>query len=393
MITVNKLVADAVVIGGGVSGTAITYFLSKAGIKPLLVEQGYLNHGASGACDEGILLQSKNPGITMDLAVESAKLYRNLENELGYDIGYRSSGGMILINAEKYLPLIRNFVEDQQKQGLDIHMLNKKDTHDRQPGLSTNVIAGAYSKDDASVYPFRLTAGYVHAAQQLGAKMLWHNKIVGIKKHHQQIIGVTTSYHEITTPIVIDASGCGSEAIGKMVGLDIPVFPVRGQLVILEQVERFIHHQLLDAKFIVAKHHPELLEQNPTASELNVGLTLSQAPTGNLIIGGCREKSVPNTNISYTAIREIIKNAVEFFPILKDINIIRTFAGLRPSTPDNHPILSTTSVKGFYVATGMGGDGISLSPAVGKIMAELVTKGYCDIVDMDQLCLKRFFEV
>ncbi len=386
----SRLFADAVVIGGGVIGTAIMYYLSKLGMKPVLVEDRNLNAGASGSCDEGIILQSKKLGIMLNMVRKSAELYKNLPKELDYDIGYRNVGGMILINEEKYVPVIKSFVEKQNDQGLNITMLDYKDTHNNQPGLAKNVIASAYNKDDCSVYPFKLTLGYIKSAEKLGSKFLPHNKVIKLSTHQGKITQVITSEHEIFTPIVINSAGYSADIIGKMLGIDIPVFPVRGQLIITEQIPFVIYHQIMDAKFIVAKHKPQLLEQDSIASKLHIGLTLSQAPTGNLIIGGCRENAGYDTNTSFTTVREILKNAVDFFPFFKSISVIRTFAGLRPTTPDNLPILSSTKVSGFYVATGLGGDGLSLSPIVGKIMSELVVNGKCNIVDIRQLCLDRF---
>ncbi|MEK6266684.1 MAG: FAD-binding oxidoreductase [Clostridium sp.] len=386
----SRLYADAVVIGGGVIGTAIMYYLSKSGMKPVLVEEKNLNAGASGSCDEGIILQSKKSGIMLKMVTESAELYKNLPKELEYDIGYRNVGGMILINEEKYIPVIKSFVEKQNEQGLNISMLDYKDTHNNQPGLAKNVIACAYNKEDCSVYPFKLTLGYTKAAQKLGSKFLPHNKVIKLTTQNGKITQVITNDHEIFTPLVINAAGYRADIIGKMLEIEIPVLPVRGQIIITEQIPFIIHHQIMDAKFIVAKHQPELLDQDSIVSKLNIGLTLSQAPTGNLIIGGCRENASYNTNTTFSTVREILKNAVEFFPFFNNISVIRTFAGLRPTASDNLPILSSTKVSGFYVATGLGGDGVSLSPIVGKIMSELVVNGKCDIVDMKQLSLDRF---
>jgi Glycine/D-amino acid oxidases (deaminating) len=386
----SKLFTDAVVIGGGVIGTAITYYLSKAGLKPILVEDKNLNSGASGACDEGIILQSKNSGIMLDMVTKSAEIYKTLPEELDYNIGYHNVGGMILINDEKYLPVIERFVKKQNSQGLSISMLDYKDTHMQQPGLAKTVIASAYNESDSSVYPFNLTLGYIKAAKKLCARFLPHNKVINLSTESGKITKVITNEHEISTPIVINATGYSAGIIGNMLGMEIPVFPVRGQIVITEQVPFMIHHQIMDAKFIVAKHEPELLDENSIISSLHVGLSLSQAPTGNLIIGGCRENAGYNTNTNFVAIKEILKNAVNFFPFLNNICAIRTFAGLRPTSPDGLPILCGTDISGFYIATGLGGDGISLSPIVGKIMSELIVNRKCDIVDMNALNLDRF---
>ncbi len=388
----SKIFADAVVIGGGAIGASISYYLTKAGKKPLIIEQNHINAGASGACDEAVLLLSKSHGIMMDMAIKSAQLYKNLENELDADIGYRNNGGMILINNETHIPMLKSFVKKQQAHGLDISLLDKSKTHTLQPGLSSKVIASVYSKNDCSIYPFHLTLAYIKAAKKNGAKVLLHNKVSNIQmknkisSYSKARFKVITPYNEISTPIVINAAGVSADKIGKMVGLEIPVSPTRGQIIITEQVPHLINSQIIDADFVIAKHY--LAQQHSPA--LKIGLTLSQSRTGNLIIGGCREQAGIDTNTSFSTIRDILKNAASFFPVFEDINMIRTFAGLRPSTPDHLPIIAPTSVSGFYIASGLGGDGLSLAPIVGKIMSEIITKNRCEMVDVKSLCLERF---
>lgn len=386
----NKIYADAVVIGGGVIGTAVTYYLTKSGLKPILVEQHNLNAGSSGTCDEGIILQSKSPGIVLDMVKQSASIYKSLQDELGYDIGYRNSGGLILIDDEKFIPLISDMVKKQQAQGIEITMLDRKETHEKQPGLSPKVIASAYSKNDSSVYPFKLTLGYTTAARALGARFLFHNKVIKIRKYRKKVRKVITNEYEISTPVVVDCSGVGSREIGKMAGVKIPILPIKGHLVITEQVPPLVLQQIIDARFISAKHNPDLINKSRKKSGLNIGLSISQARTGNLIIGGSREKGVYNTDTSLNTVKEILKNAVNYIPALKNISIIRAFAGLRPSSPDGIPILSRTPIEGFYIASGLGGDGISLSPLVGKTMSELVVEGKCELIDMSLLSCERF---
>lgn len=386
----SKLYYDVAVIGGGVIGTSITYFLSKYGFKVLLIEEKNLNSGASGACDEGIILQSKSSGIMLDLVMESAKIYKNLSKELEYDIGYRNVGGMILIKDEKYIPAIENIVDLQRKRGLKVSMLDYHDTHSLQEGLSKKVIASVYNKDDSSVYPFKLTLAYMSKAEKLGGNFLPHNRVMNISINNGKVEKIVTKDHEIYAPVVINAAGNAARAIGKLAGIDIPVFPIKGHLIITEQIPYIIHSQIMDAKFIMSKHKSKLPSNSTADSKYNVGFTLSQAPTGNLIIGGNRENAGYDTSTSFAVIGKILKEAVDFFPFFKEVSVIRTFAGLRPSTPDSLPILSETEISGFYVAAGLGGDGLSLSPIVGKIMCELITNGKSNIVDLDKLKLERF---
>ena len=108
-----KKSADAVIVGGGVIGTSIAYYLSKKGIKPILLERDDLASGSSGACDIDIILQSKNPGIHLQLAMESAKMYKTLADELDFNIEYETCGGMILIENEEQLKVMRTLLRDK----------------------------------------------------------------------------------------------------------------------------------------------------------------------------------------------------------------------------------------------------------------------------------------
>lgn len=176
-----KKTADVVIIGGGVIGTSIAYYLSKKGIKPILIEKDDLASGSSGACDIDIILQSKNPGIHLQLAMESAKMYETLADELDFDIEYETCGGMVLIEDEEQLKVMKDFVKRQKAIGLQVKLLGLKEASEIQPGLSPNLVGSTYSPQDAHVNPMRLCQAFAKAAKRLGAEIYLNTGVLDIR--------------------------------------------------------------------------------------------------------------------------------------------------------------------------------------------------------------------
>jgi sarcosine oxidase subunit beta len=148
---------------------------------------------------------------------------------------------------------------------------------------------------------------------------------------------------------------------------------------------------MLSAQYIVAKYHPEVLNNaSGRALQLGVGLALSQTKKGNILIGATREFVGYDTRVTYDGMRELLKNAARLVPPLKAINILRVMAGLRPYTPDGLPLVGwVDGVEGFFLAAGHEGDGIALSPVTGKVVAELICDGAA-FVDMTPFDPNRF---
>jgi len=369
--------AEIVIIGGGVIGTSIAYYLSKRGKDVVLVEKDDLASGSSGACDIDIILQSKNPGIHLELAMASAMLYKDLARELDYDIEYKETGGMILIENDEQMKVMKDFVKRQRAIGLDVELLDIKDAIKKQPGISPNLIGATYSPQDAHVNPMKLCEAYAKAAKRLGAEIYLDTPVVDIKLGDGKVRSVITTRGEIETERVVNAAGVYAPMVGEMVGLSLPIKPRRGQIIVTERVPKLIYHDVLCAKYIVAKYNPRLLEgsDNPEM-RLGVGLSLSQTQDGQILIGATREFVGYNKQNTHEALKTVLKNATRLVPALKSIHAIRSFAGLRPYTPDGLPLLGEVEgVEGFIMAAGHEGDGVALSPITGKMVSDIIIDG------------------
>ncbi|KKM10778.1 FAD-dependent oxidoreductase [Clostridiales bacterium PH28_bin88] len=369
--------AETVIIGGGAIGTSIAYYLARQGREVLLVERADLAAGSSGACDKAVILQSKNPGLHLQLALKSAAIYPALGDELGADLEYSRDGGMIVIETEEELAVMRDFVRRQQEIGLSVDLLDREEALTRQPALSRHIVGATHSAMDAEVNPINLTLAFARAARRLGARIALGTNVTGILTEQGRVTGVVTDRGEIRARQVVNCAGAYAPEVGRMVGLEIPIKPRRGQILVSEPVPKLIHGDILSAKYIVAKHNPALVARaTGKAARMGVGLSLGQTHSGNLLIGATREFVGYDRGTTYGALTAIATNAVRLVPAIKHINLIRTFAGLRPYTPDGLPILGPVpEIKGFYMAAGHEGDGVALAPVTGMLMAECLAAG------------------
>ena len=376
---------EAVIIGGGVIGSSIAYYLAKKGIKIILLEKDGIASGTSSACEGLVFLQSKKPGVHLKLALESSKKFSNLKEELNYDIEYKNNGGMVIIENNEELKAMKIFVEEQRNIGLDVSLLDRDRAKEKEPVLSQDILGSTYSPLDAQVNPMYLSFAFISSARNLGAEVYTHTEVTGIRLKSNRINSIETTIGEIKTDIVINAAGIYAPEIGRMVSLDIPIKPRRGQLLVTESVPKILNGVLISAKYIAAKFNPSLAE---TEGE---GISIEQTVSGNILIGSTREFVGFNKNITPEGINSIAKHIIILFPQLKEINIIRTFAGLRPYTPDGLPILGKVEeIEGFIMAAGHEGDGIALSPITGDLIAELVVEDKTSI-PLDEFKLERFY--
>ncbi len=383
--------ADVIVIGGGVVGTSIAYQLTRKGRKVVLAEKKDLASGASGSCDTSIFLQSKNAGIHLKLALASAELFRGLKEELGHDIEHHVKGGMILIETDDEMRIMQDFVARQRQTGLQVDIIDRKEASRMQRGLAEHLVGATHSPQDGDVNPIELTFGFAKAARRLGAEILLETEVTGCIVKAGRVEGVGTSRGPIHAPVLVNAAGAWAPLLGKMAGLDLPIKPRRGQIMITEPVAPYIAKQILSASYIVAKYNADKLKESRSrAVQLGVGLSLSQTQKGNIFIGGTREFVGYDVSNTHEAIGAVLKNSIRFVPGLGEIHIIRTMGGLRPYTPDGLPLVGfVKGLEGYFLAAGHEGDGIALSPVTGKIVADLIVDGKT-FLDVSALAPDRF---
>ena len=372
-----KSKAEAVIIGGGVHGCSIAYHLAKKGWKDIvLLEKGTLACGATGRSVAGIRHQFGTE-INVRLAKESVKRMENLEEELDYNssIELLQNGYLMLAYSEEELDLFR--CNRDLQRNIDPHnmteILAPEQAADLVPGLNLEGLFGAsFNRRDGHASPFHVTQAYADAATRLGVDIHTGVEVAKVKKEKDRVTGIiTTTGQEINAPIVIGAAGAFTKKFGEQVGLDIPVVPERHQVAVTEPLE-----MILGIMVISFAH----------------GTYFKQTPHGSLLLGvGDPEGEVKDFNerSSWQFLYDVVQKTTFHWPALREVNIIRQWAGLYDMTPDSQGIVGRTPVDGFYLDLGWSGHGFQLAPAVGQVMAEIIS-GETPFIDVSCMCLERF---
>jgi sarcosine oxidase subunit beta len=362
--------AEAVVIGAGVIGASVAFHLARGGLRPIVVDRSDPAAGSSGACDGLVFLQTKKPGVHLELALASRRRFAELAAQLGPGIEFRPTGGMCLIESAAELAASRRFVALQAQSGLAVELVDGREARRREPGLSAAVLAATCCPDDAQVNPYGLAFAFLREARAAGAELLAGEAVCGIETEKGRVCAVRTSRRRIATPRVVNAAGAHAAEIGRLAGLAIPIVPRRGQILVTAARPPLVRHALVSAQYIAAKFDPQL------AAGGRMGFSVEQAASGNLLLGSTREFAGFDRRTTFAGIRAVAARVAAVLPALAAVPVIRTFAGLRPYTPDGLPIIGEApGLAGFFIAAGHEGDGIALAPITGELVAAALTGG------------------
>ena len=372
-----RLSFDVAVLGAGVNGMSIAFQLSARRRKVAVIDKVVMGAGASGSCDDMILLQSKKPGILLEMAFRSLELFEGLQAQLPTGIEFERRGGTILIENEEELAAMEEFVASQNKYGLEVEIIDKARLRKLQPLVAPHVIASTYSARDSQVNPMALMRALSFAGRALGMEYLSRTKPVEIERKAGLWILKLDNGLEVEAESVVNAAGAWANEIGSLVGFEVPITPKKGQVIVTEAIPPIGATNVWSAQYIVSKlkpKPPEAQKKAQTAAErFGLGFAFTGTHNGNYLIGSTRENAGYDKTTNPEAIELLARQAERYFPVMKDIHFIRTFAGLRPSTPDGMPFLGELPGRlRFFIAAGHEGDGIALSPITGVLMADLV---------------------
>jgi len=290
---------------------------------------------------------------------------------------------MIVVDRPEHLEIIEGLVERQRKAGVPVDLLDAKEARRMQPSLGETVLAATWCQEDGEVDPLNLVFATARAAVAHGARILLDTEVNSIK--------ATVGHFDVVTPhgvyecgALVNAAGAYAPRVSRFLGLDHPIVPRRGQILVSERLPSYLSGHVLSSSYIVAKHQ---VGRNGHDNALGIGLSAGQTCKGNLLVGGCREFVGYDNSTTPEALQAISRNALTVLPSLSSVSFIHSYAGLRPYTPDGLPLIGETEVPGFFVAAGHEGDGIALSPITGQLVAcEILGRGKA----CRELCPSRF---
>jgi glycine oxidase len=363
---------DVVIVGGGVTGCSIAYFLRKAGVKVMLIEREEIAAESSGAA-AGLITQLGGlggPPPFTALMLESWSLFATLIPELedasGVDIGYRQTGCLRAVLHEDESEQMRKLVPFCQSIGIEMQWLTSQEAWEMTPMLTPQVLGAAYAPQAGSISAPAMTRAYAGAARNLGAAISEHLQVTGFTTHASRVTGVQTVGGEtIACNHLVIAAGSWSRNCGAWLGVDIPVHPAKGQILALRQPELPLKHALMVGG-------SEMLLKYGLGSDL----FLIPKPDGTIYVGSTVEHVGFDTNLTVEGIAALLTGVMQIAPELQNAPIVKMWTGLRPWSADGYPILGLApGWENVTVATGHGAIGFEASAVTGKVIAELVTTG------------------
>ena len=376
------LTADVVIIGGGVTGTSIAFHLAARGMRDVIVvDKGSLASGGTGK-SSACVRQHYTTAETCRMIRFSLDVFQRFEALTGGgSCGFRRTGYLLGVDERMRAPMEAS-VALQRGLGIVTRLVSPAEMGEIEPLLRTeDLTAGCYEPDSGYCNPAETAQGFARAARERGARVLEDAEVLTVLTEGGHVTGVRTTKGEIHAPRVVNAAGLWGARIGAMVGLEIPITVCRHKISIVSWPEaaRRPHPMVYD--FVTNIYtRPELGEH--------------------ILVGGLdAEESHDLANpdrykegVSLDESTEALARVSHRFPVLEEGRIARGYAGCFDVTPDWHPILDRVGPEGSYVAVGFSGHGFKLSPAVGDMMAALVTEGPGGHPDLPTFRLSRFAE-
>jgi sarcosine oxidase subunit beta len=414
--------ADVVIIGSGIVGSSVAYHLAQAGCTDVLVieREAHQGKGSTGKSMGGVRAQFSTP-VNIQMSKYSIDFFSKFDEVVGHPADYRAHGYLFCATIENHLAYLKANRERQNSLGVtNVEWLSPQDIVKMVPQLRVDdILGGTFCPTDGFVDPHSVMMGFMLNARARGARLWLDTQVTGIQVDpgsadgrgpragsprgvldssasgrngatskrradersalpaldERHIVGVITSRGFISTRVVVNAAGAWAAEVARMAGADLPVEPLRRQLVPTEPFD-------------------QLPKQFPMVIDMSTGFHFRREGKGILLAWNDPEETAGfKTEFDPAFVEKILTHAAVRVPCLAEaeVNPRRAWAGLYEMTPDHHAIIGPSpNVRGLFFVNGFSGHGVMHSPASGRITADLILKGESDLIDAVQLGIDRF---
>jgi glycine cleavage system aminomethyltransferase T/glycine/D-amino acid oxidase-like deaminating enzyme len=373
-----KTRARAVVIGGGVGGCSILYWLTRLGWDDvLLVERADLTSGSTFH-SAGLVGQLRGSLSLTRMMMSSVELYRSLGEEVGLETGWHEVGSLRLGSSEERMEELRRQAGWAKTFGLPLELISPEEAQRLFPPMSIEGVRGAaYLQTDGYIDPSQLTFALAEGARRRGAEISTNTRVTAIGVERGRVTGVETDKGSIETDIVVNAGGMFAAELGRLAGVVVPVIPMAHE-------------------YLVTKPSGVPLDV-PTMRDPSL-LVYFRGESGGLVMGGYERDPAPwsldgipadfNGRLlaeDWERFEPLMENALIRVPELEHAEVIRLVNGPEAFTPDGEFILGPTAIRGFWVAAGFCAHGLAGAGGMGKLVAEWIAEGTpsLDVWEMD----------
>ncbi|HZS05164.1 MAG TPA: FAD-dependent oxidoreductase [Blastocatellia bacterium] len=372
--------ADVVIIGGGIVGSSVAYHLAEQGCTNALIIEREEKQGLGSTCKSmgGVRAQFAT-AVNIQMSLYSIDFFSRFEEATGHAADYRAHGYLFCATSEAHLNYLRENQAKQRALGLgNAEMVSREEILKMVPQMrADDILGGSFCPTDGFVDPNGVMTGYAKRARERGVRVWLNTEVTGINVESDEITGVRTTKGDVSTRAVVNAAGPWAALVAKMAGTDLPVTPLRRQIVKTQRCD------FLPAKF------PMVIDMSNGFHFRREGECLLLAWPDDEETHGFKTAFAPEF------IEKILTRAINRVPQFADlpVNPKQCWAGMYEVTPDHHAILGPApGVKGLFLANGFSGHGVMHSPATGRIVADLILHGRCDVIDAALLGVERFAE-
>ena len=378
--------ARAVVIGGGVGGASILYWLARLGwTDTVLVERARVTSGSTFH-SAGLVGQLRGSLSLTQMMMNSVDLYRNLGQEVGLETGWHEVGSLRLASSEERMEELARQAGWAKTFGLPLELVSAQEAQRMFPPMSTDgVLGAAYLPTDGYIDPSQLTLALVEGARRRGAEICEDTRVTAIGTAANRVRRVVTDKGPIDTELVVNAGGMFAAEIGSLVGVTVPLIPMA-------------HEYLITTPSGLPRDMPTM--RDPSL------LVYYRPESGGLVMGGYERDPAPwgldgipadfNGKLlepDWDRFLPLMTNAIVRTPSLKDASVVRLVNGPEAFTPDGEFILGPTEVRGFWVAAGFCAHGLAGAGGMGRLVVEWIIDGrpHLDAWEMDSRRFGRHY--
>jgi sarcosine oxidase subunit beta len=371
--------AGAVIIGGGVIGSGIAYHLALKGLKDIVVLDKFTQPGlgSTGKATGGFRAQFGSE-INVKLSLLAYQKLLSFKDETGVDPEFKQQGYLFMAQNEEEFSRLKKANALHKSCGVSAQILLRDEIQKLNPHINYNgIIGGIYNLSDGFINPLRILEGYKQSAEKLGVEFLYNTEVKQLTVKNGKIISAITNNETIEAGIIINAAGAWAGETAKLAGIEIPLEPLKRQVC-----------SLTEKNILPAELPMTVWIDNSFHFRIRGGRVILLLP--------CEpeNKEAFDMQLEQGWLEKVFGIAGERIPVLKNCTVDKqnSWAGLYEMSPDEHIMLGLApGMENFYLANGSSGHGVMHSPAIGQLLAELITDGSAS-TDISSLSPNRFNE-
>lgn len=363
--------ADVVIIGGGLIGFSTALQLAMRGSRCIVLEKDSAGRHASGVNAGGLRQLNRHPA-EIPLSVAAAEMWHNIDSLVGSECDTRFPGQIRVAESSSDMLLLEERAAMVRALGFQHEeIIGKDELYRLVPALSPHCKGGLISRKDGYGRPFHALDAFRRKACSLGVEFHPSTRVDELEYTGGEWSAITAS-GEFRAPVLVNCAGAWAGRIASAVGDTAPVKPGAPMLMITERLPHFM---------------------DPVIGAASRKLSFKQMQNGTLLVGGAHMAELDlkhqTTDMNWAKLAVSARTVMELFPQLKNVRIVRTWAGIEAFMPDNLPVISSSSSPGVYHAFGFSAHGFQLSPVVGKILSQLILDGQTDL-PIEAFSIARF---